>query len=325
MALTTAERNKRKRERKKREREEQQKLEEQKQNDASAESAAPAVEIEYVAELPRLENNDEAFQEEEMQQVLHRFQSRAAVYVSEDEGEVKPQPSVAEGIPTQDPTAEPVDEEEEEETTISKRKLKSLLRPTVSQLKQRVSHPELVEAHDVTAPDPEFLIYLKGIPGTVPVPRHWGRKRKYLQGKRGVEKAPFALPDFIVKTGICSVRDATKEDEEKMSIKQKNRQRVSGKGGTDVDYRTLYEAFFRHQTKPVKMTTFGDLYYEGKEYETAKSCNYRVGFMSETLREALGMPNESSPCPWLINMQRFGPPPSYPNVRIPGEFWMALG
>ena len=29
---------------------------------------------------------------------------------------------------------------------------------------------------------------LKAVPGSVPVPRHWGRKRKYLQGKRGIEK-----------------------------------------------------------------------------------------------------------------------------------------
>ena len=32
---------------------------------------------------------------------------------------------------------------------------------------------------------------------TVPVPRHWCFKRKYLQGKRGIEKPPFDLPDFI--------------------------------------------------------------------------------------------------------------------------------
>ena len=32
---------------------------------------------------------------------------------------------------------------------------------------------------------------------TVPVPRHWSYKRKYLQGKRGIEKPPFDLPDFI--------------------------------------------------------------------------------------------------------------------------------
>ena len=32
---------------------------------------------------------------------------------------------------------------------------------------------------------------------TVPVPRHWCFKRKYLQGKRGIEKPPFNLPEFI--------------------------------------------------------------------------------------------------------------------------------
>lgn len=66
------------------------------------------------------------------------------------------------------------------------------------------------------------------------------------------------------------------------------------------------------------MTQFGDLYYEGKEYETIKSSQFRPGYLSERLREALGMPNEASPPPWLINMQRYGPPPSYPNARIPG-------
>lgn len=37
---------------------------------------------------------------------------------------------------------------------------------------------------------------------TVPVPRHWSNKRKYLQGKRGIEKPPFDLPDFIKRTGM---------------------------------------------------------------------------------------------------------------------------
>lgn len=37
---------------------------------------------------------------------------------------------------------------------------------------------------------------------TVPVPRHWSQKRAYLQGKRGIEKPPFQLPEFIEATGI---------------------------------------------------------------------------------------------------------------------------
>ena len=39
--------------------------------------------------------------------------------------------------------------------------------------------------------------------------------------------------------------------------------------------------------------------------------------MSEDLRKALGM-GENEPPPWLINMQRYGPPPSYPSLKIPG-------
>ena len=34
-------------------------------------------------------------------------------------------------------------------------------------------------------------------------------------------------------------------------------------------------------------------------------------------QQALGIVDNTPP-PWLINMQRYGPPPSYPNLRIPG-------
>lgn len=332
MALTTAERNKRKRERKKRERAEALKLQQEQLEEAAKKSEKQEdddvqVEIEYVAEPPAPENNSNnnnqgGDDDQDLQAVMRRFQDRAAlVYVTdgEDANTNNEIGTSDENISAKETDTDNLLDNEENATTLSKTKLKAMFRPTVAALKQRSLNPELVEAHDITAPDPDFLIYLKGIPGTVPVPRHWGRKRKYLQGKRGVEKPPFALPDFIVKTGICDVRDATAEDDAKMSVKQKNRMRVSGKGaGVDVDYRTLYEAFFHHQTKPENMTDFGDLYYEGKEYETARSSNFRPGFMSERLREALGMANEYSPPPWLINMQRYGPPPSYPNARIPG-------
>lgn len=126
------------------------------------------------------------------------------------------------------------------------------------------------------------------------------------------------MPDFIVKTGICDVRDAAADDQDKMSLKQKNRARVSGKGGMDVDYRVLHDAFFKHQTKPKSMTRFGDLYYEGKEFETKKSSDLQVGNLSVRLRDALGMTTATAPPPWLVNMQRYGPPPSYPNLKIPG-------
>lgn len=65
--------------------------------------------------------------------------------------------------------------------------------------------------HDVTAQDPKLLVHLKATRNSVPVPRHWCFKRKYLQGKRGIEKPPFELPDFIKRTGIQEMREALQE------------------------------------------------------------------------------------------------------------------
>ena len=45
----------------------------------------------------------------------------------------------------------------------------------------------------------------------MPVPRHWSQKRKYLQGKRGIEKLPWQLPDFIAATGIEKLRQVGRE------------------------------------------------------------------------------------------------------------------
>jgi splicing factor 3B subunit 2 len=54
----------------------------------------------------------------------------------------------------------------------------------------------------------------------------------------------------------------------------------------------------------------------GKEYEM-KMSNAFPGVLSPELKAALGM-GELTPPPWLINMQRYGPPPSYPSLKIPG-------
>ena len=58
-----------------------------------------------------------------------------------------------------------------------------------------------MEDHDVTASDSRLLVHLKSMKGTVPVPRHWSQKRKYLQGKQGTEKSPYQLPDSILGKG----------------------------------------------------------------------------------------------------------------------------
>lgn len=153
---------------------------------------------------------------------------------------------------------------------------------------QECERPEVVEMWDVTAADPKLLVYLKAYRCTVPVPRHWSQKRAYLAGKRGLEKPAFKLPDYIEATGMCSVGRVqfvcvrtcylpttgigemrasyhAKEGDKKM--KQKMRDRMQPKmGKLDIDYAILHDAFFKHQ-RPPTMSSWGELYYEGKEFE----------------------------------------------------------
>uniref|UniRef100_A0A182LVU4 PSP proline-rich domain-containing protein n=1 Tax=Anopheles culicifacies TaxID=139723 RepID=A0A182LVU4_9DIPT len=212
-------------------------------------------------------------------------------------------------------------DEKDDKEKVSKRKLKKLNRLTVAELKQLVTRPDVVEMHDVTARDPKLLVQLKSHRNTVQVPRHWCFKRKYLQGKRGIEKPPFDLPAFIKKTGIMEMRASLQEKDEAKTLKAKMRERARPKmGKIDIDYQKLHDAFFKWQTKP-RMTIHGDLYYEGKEFET-RLKEKKPGDLSEELRIALGMPIGPAchkiPPPWLIAQQRYGPPPSYPNLKIPG-------
>ena len=145
---------------------------------------------------------------------------------------------------------------------LSKKKLKKATRLSVAELKQLVNRPDVVEMHDVTARDPKLLVHLKSTRNSVSVPRHWCAKRKYLQGKRGIEKPAFELPDFIRRTGITEMRSALAEKEDKKNLKQKMREKVRPKmGKIDIDDQKLHDAFFRWQTKP-KMSIHGDLYYE---------------------------------------------------------------
>jgi len=179
-----------------------------------------------------------------------------------------------------------------------------------------VLKPEVIEQWDVTAGDPRLLVHLKSYRNTIPVPRHWCQKRKFLQGKRGVEKPPFQLPDFIQATGIEKIRATVMEKENAKKLKGKMKEKMQPKmGKIDIDYQVLHDAFFKFQTKP-RLSGHGDTYYEGKEQEAALR-EKRPGQVSDDLAKALGM-EEGGPPPWLVNMQRYGPPPSYPNLKIPG-------
>eukprot|EP00842_Homolaphlyctis_polyrhiza_P004236 jgi/Hompol1/4813/HPOL_003897-RA len=199
---------------------------------------------------------------------------------------------------------------------MSKKQKRKASRLSVAELKQLVRKPDVVEWVDVTATDPKLLAHIKSYRNTVPVPPHWSQKRKYLQGKRGLEKMPFDLPDFIKQTGITQMRDAVKEKEDASKLKTKTRERLAPKMGKIViDYQKLHDAFFRWQTRP-KLSNFGEVYYEGKEFETKLKLR-KPGQLSDDLRLALNIPPLAPP-PWLINMQRYGPPPSYPQLIIPG-------
>jgi splicing factor 3B subunit 2 len=237
----------------------------------------------------------EKFREPTEEEAATKDDEKAEIYLSDDD------------IP---------DEEDDETPKISKKQRKQMNKLSVAQLKSLVPRPELVEWTDVSSSNPQLLISIKGAKNVIPVPTHWSLKREYLSSKRGIEKPPFALPKFIQETGIAEMRDAVLEKQAEMTMRQKQRERVQGKlGKLDIDYAKLYDAFFRRQTKP-ELTRYGEVYYEGKEFET-NLVNLKPGELSEELRDALGMA-PGHPPPWLISMQRVGPSPSYPNMRIPG-------
>ncbi|XP_050367780.1 uncharacterized protein LOC126786108 [Argentina anserina] len=268
------------------------------------------VEIEYVPEKAEL-NED---MDEEFRKIFEKFTFKNAEGVEEEKKD-ESQEGAAKKKADSD-SEEEEQENEQKEKGVSNKKKKLQRRMKIAELKQICARPDVVEVWDATAADPKLLVFLKSYRNTVPVPRHWCQKRKFLQGKRGIEKQPFQLPDFIAKTGIEKIRQAYIEKEDSKKLKQKQRERMQPKmGKMDIDYQVLHDAFFKYQTKP-KLTTLGDLYHEGKEFEV-KLREMKPGMLSHELKEALGMP-DGAPPPWLINMQRYGPPPSYPHLKIPG-------
>lgn len=57
------------------------------------------------------------------------------------------------------------------------------------------------------------------------------------QGKRGLEKPAFKLPEFIEATGITEMRSTYQEKEADKKMKQKQREKMAPKmGRMDIDY-----------------------------------------------------------------------------------------
>ena len=265
----------------------------------------PNVKIEYVSASIE-DNNDEILQQ--FKDIFQKF-TKPEELTSDGFGQL------SKDVDTKTDASVTVSNNEER---VSKKTKKLMSRLSVAELKQLVPRADIVEAHDVTSSDPRLLVFIKACRNSVPVPRHWCHKRKYLQGKRGIEKLPFKLPDFIADTGIAKIRDSILERDALKRSKQKARDKMKpAMGKIDIDYQVLHDAFFKFQTK-CKVTHHGDLYYEGKEFEVGLLQDKKPGTLSIELKNSLGMTSELSPPPWLINMQRYGPPPSYPSMRIPG-------
>jgi len=278
------------------------------------------VEIEYIA--PGLPFADGDPKYEEYKRIFEQFSGQDAAEDEEDEEEKKEEKPTAKVASKPKPRLEMENDSDDDSEDrrkmkgLSKRQKKLRSRMSVAKLKSLVTRPEVVEACDTTGPDPKFLVYLKAYRNSVTVPRHWSSKRRYLAGKRGVEKPPFKLPDYIAATGIQKIRQAIVERDAERTKKATSRMKLKPKSGKlDIDYQVLHDAFFKYATKG-RLSKHNELYYEGKEFET-QMAHKKPGQFSAALKEALGMP-DGHPPPWLYNMQRYGPPPSYATLKIPG-------
>lgn len=276
----------------------------------------------------------------ELAEVMKRFETRGRVAeeldVDVEENESKPmevdENEEKENVPDKE------DERREEELVLenektnelykgmSRKKWKEKRRLLISRLKSIVPDPSVIESWDITAQDPVLLGTLKSIRKSVSVPVNWRQKRKYLQNKRGLEKRIIALPSYIADLGVDVKRESQRESDSKKSLKQKQREKMRAKittSSTELaleDEKRLRDAFFKFQTKP-SLTGLGDVYYELRELEV-DSKPFVPGVLSQTLRQALGMKADvgdvTEPVPWLIGMQRWGPPPGWPGLKVPG-------
>ncbi|XP_016112502.1 splicing factor 3B subunit 2-like [Sinocyclocheilus grahami] len=210
--LSKKDKNRKRRNRKKKNKKKRQQQEEEKKKEESREKE-PEVEIEYVTEEPAVYDPNYII----FKRIFETFKLTDDVKKEKEKEPEKPEkPEILsfkkKGFELEKKDSDDSDEEARKDMPkLSKKKLRRMNRLTVAELKQLVARPDVVEMHDVTAQEPKLLVHLKATRNTVPVPRHWCFKRKYLQGKRGIEKPPFELPEFIKRTGIQEMREALQE------------------------------------------------------------------------------------------------------------------
>ncbi|KAL3519717.1 hypothetical protein ACH5RR_017866 [Cinchona calisaya] len=176
-------------------------------NDSAKENADPRkfleqVEVEYVPEKAELDGD----LDDEFRKIFEKFSFKDPAGSEENDEKDETAPDAASKKNINSDSEEEEQDPQQKEKGISNKKKKLQRRMKIAELKQISSRPDVVEVWDATSADPKLLVFLKSYRNTVPVPRHWCQKRKFLQGKRGIEKQPFQLPDFIAATGIEKIR-----------------------------------------------------------------------------------------------------------------------
>lgn len=176
-----------------------------------------------------------------------------------------------------------------------------------------VPYPELLQIEDVASPDVRLLNVLRGTPHSVPVPGHWKEKRGYLSTKGAIHKKPYTVPDKVIQTGVYDAVKARRAYRASLSLKQKQKLKLNPK--------VFSEDGACKETEmdvpcPV-LSCFGDLYRENA-YSEDVFREVTPGKLSTELAAALGIQDSNKPPPWLYAMQKYGLPPAYPNMRVPG-------
>lgn len=152
-------------------------------DDSAKENADPQkvmeqVVVEYVPERADLDDLDDEFRK-----VFEKFNFIEVAGAEEndkkDEAELN---AASKKKDVSDSDEEEQDAQQKEKGGISNKKKKLQRRMKIAELKQISSRPDVVEVWDATSADPKLLVFLKSYRNTVPVPRHWCQKRKFLQG-----------------------------------------------------------------------------------------------------------------------------------------------
>lgn len=275
---------------------------------SSGEKAAPETETVLVAPIAEIAEDDLYSQ---FSDIFQKFSGGVA-------SEEPPREEKTSEVFFNDDNDSSLEDSSSDDEVLSKRQYRKLHKIPLSALRASVARPQVVEWFDADAPDSYLLVKLKSLPNIVQVPDHWLAKRDYLTSRKGIERLPFQLPKFIRDTGIQEMR--TFGDDQ--TLKQLQRDRVQPKmGRLDIDYQKLFDAFFKHQTKP-RIFGYGDVYYEGREAVDVFSdevVNVVPGRVSKQLRVALGMTeDEAIPPPWISIMREVGKPPAYEDFLVPG-------